>query len=181
MVGCWRCTFPSIHLFISSSRSVVRGAVICGVLRGCLCVWCVVWCVWCVWCVVWCWCVLCGVCVVWCVGVVVWGGVYVCVFWCIFSFFSQFTSFFFLLSLSFFSSFLPLSSFPLFSLPLLLLSSLIATAANFEAFECDLAHGKCTAVGSLPPPLFSPPPFSPSSLSTKKSEGTFLFQVYFWR
>ena len=27
------------------------------------------------------------------------------------------------------------------------------TAANIEAFECDLAQGKCTAVGSLPPPL----------------------------
>ena len=49
-------------------------------------------------------------------------------------------------------------------LPLPLLSSLLATkhygknrstntAANIEAFECDLAQGKCTAVGSLPPPL----------------------------
>ena len=38
------------------------------------------------------------------------------------------------------------------------------TAANIEAFECDLAQGKCTAVGSLPPPL-------PSLL--KKKEETF--------
>ena len=56
MVGCWRCTYPSIHFFVSRSRSVV---------------WCVVWCVcgvlwWCgvvVCCVVvlwWCVCVVCG-------------------------------------------------------------------------------------------------------------------------
>ena len=55
-------------------------------------------------------------------------------------------------------------------LSLFLLSSLLATkhygknrstntAANIEAFEFDLAQGKCTAVGSLPPsPLFSPSP-----------------------
>ena len=23
MVGCWRCTYPSIHFFVSRSRSVV--------------------------------------------------------------------------------------------------------------------------------------------------------------
>ena len=51
-------------------------------------------------------------------------------------------------------------------LSLFLLSSLVATkhcgknrstnkAANIEAFECDLAQGKCTAVGSLPPLLSS--------------------------
>ena len=40
------------------------------------------------------------------------------------------------------------------------------TAANIEAFECDLAQGKCTAVGSLPPPLPSP------SNAQKKREGT---------
>ena len=28
MVGCSRCTYPSIHLCISRSRSVVRGAVV---------------------------------------------------------------------------------------------------------------------------------------------------------
>ena len=75
-----------------------------------------------------------------CVGVVWWCGVSFCVFF-LFSLSS-------LLSLSCSRSFFLFSSF-------LLLSSLLATAANFEAFECDLAHGKCTAVGSLPPPLSS--------------------------
>ena len=37
-------------------------------------------------------------------------------------------------------------------------------AANIEAFECDLAQGKCTAVGSLPPPL-------PSLLPPRKLRG----------
>ena len=46
------------------------------------------------------------------------------------------------------------------------------TAANIEAFECDLAQGKCTAVGSLPPPL--PSLLPPSSLPHReKREGTF--------
>ena len=71
-------------------------------------------------------------------------------------------------------SFLLLSSLPLF-----LLSSLLATkhcgknrstntAANFEAFECDLAHGRCTAVGSLLPPLPSLLPSLPLLLLLKK-------------
>ena len=130
------------------------------------------------WCVVlvlvsgvWWWCcVLCGV-LCWCC--VVSGGVYFCVFLC---FFSQFSSFSFLLSLFPSSLFFPLLS----SLPLFLLSSLLTTkqcgknrstntAANFEAFECDLAHGRCKAVGS-PSPLSSPlpPPFSPSPPQKKR-------------
>ena len=44
------------------------------------------------------------------------------------------------------------------------------TAANIEAFECDLAQGKCTAVGSLPPPLPSLLPSPPSLLKKKKEE-----------
>ena len=71
------------------------------------------------------------------------------------------------------------------SLPLFLLSSLLATkhdgknrsnntAANIEAFECDLAQGKCTAVGSLPPPLPASPPLL-------KKKGDFLLQEYFRR
>ena len=54
------------------------------------------------------------------------------------------------------------------------------TAANIEAFECDLAQGKCTAVGSLPPPLPSlPPPSSllpPSLPHREKREGTFCYR-----
>ena len=49
------------------------------------------------------------------------------------------------------------------------------TAANIEAFECDLAQGKCTAVGSLPPPLPSLLP-SPPLLAHKKKEGTFFYR-----
>ena len=141
----------------------------CGVLRVCVCgVLC------------WCWCsclvvVLCGV--VWC-GVV-WC-VFLCFFVLFFSCFSQCFSFSFLLSLSFSLSFFLLSSLPLF-----LLSSLLATkhygknrstntAANIEAFECDLAQGKCTAVGSLPPPLPSLLPSPP--LLFKKKEETFYYR-----
>ena len=168
-------------LFVSRSRSVARCVV-----------WCVVCGVWCGWCVVlvlvsggggggvvW---VLCGG-VVWC-GLV-WS-VFLCLFM-FFLFFSQFSSFSFLLSL-----FLSSLSFPssllsplLSSLPLFLLSSLLATkhcgknrstntAANFEAFECDLAHGRCTAVGSLPPPLPSLLPSLPPLV--KKKEGTFYYR-----
>ena len=86
------------------------------------------------------------------------------------------TFLFLALSLSFFSL---LSLFSLLSSLPPLLSSLLAikhcgknrstnTAANFEAFECDLVHGRCTSVGSLP----LPPPFSPSP-PQKKEEGTF--------
>ena len=82
-----------------------------------------------------------------------------------------------------------MSSLPL-PLPLPLLSSLLATkhcdeyrstntAANFEAFECDLAHGRCTAVGSLPPSLPSLLPSLP--LLLKKRRGNFLLQEYFRR
>ena len=156
MVGCSRCTYPSIHLFVSKSRSVVRGAVVCCVcMRVLCCVVCVCWC-WSLVVVVWCGVVWCGV---------VWYGVYFFVFSL---FFSQ-LYFSFALSLSFFS----------------LLSSLLATkhygknrstntAANIEAFECDLAQGKCRAVGSLPPPLPSLLPSPPPLL--KKEEETFYYR-----
>ena len=137
-----------------------RGVAWCGVV-WCGVVWCgVVWCgvVWCgvVWCgVVWCGVVWCGV--VWC-GVVWCGVVSFCVvFFSLFSL-NSFLSLSCSLSLSFFS----------------LLSSLLS-AANIEAFECDLAQGKCTAVGSLPPSsLFSLPP-------QKKNGVNFLLQEYFQR
>ena len=133
------------------------------VLCGCVLCWCWRWCL-----VVVVLCVVYMLCVVWVVCVFV--------FLCCFTFFSQFSSLSFLLSL------FPSSLFSLLSsLPLPLLSSLLATkhcgknrstntAANFEAFECDLAHGRCTAVGSLPPPLSLPPPFSPSPPQKKKKK-----------
>ena len=142
-------------------------------LLGCCCV-VVVLCV-----VVWC-CVVCGVCVVLCCVVlvcgvwvcgccVVWCGV-VCIFVSFFNF-SQFSSFSFLLfSLSFFSLLPSLLS----SLALFLLSSLLATAANFEAFECDLVQGRCTAVGSLPPSLPSLLPLS----SSKKRRKLFITGIF---
>ena len=132
---------------------------------------------------------------VWCgAGVVGCGAV-----WCIFVSFC--VVFLFFLSILFFlflalslSLFLSSLFFPLFSLlsslPLFFHSSLLATkhngknrstntAANTEAFECDLAQGKCTAVGSLPPPLPSLLPSPPPLL--KKKRGNFLLQEYFRR
>ena len=129
-------------------------------------------------------------CVVCCVLVFGGGGVVCCVvccvvvwWWCVlfFCYFSQFSSFSFLLSL-FPSLFFPCS---LFSSSFFLLYSLLATkhcgknrstntAANFEAFECDLAQGKCTAVGSLPSSLLS-------LSSSSKKVGNFLLQEYFRR
>ena len=125
---------------------VCMRVLLCGVLRG---VWCVV-CVSGVLC--WCWC--------WCC-VVVW-----CVFLCFSIFLSDLFFLFLALTLSFFSL---LSS---------LLSPLLATkhcgknrptntASNFEAFECDLAHGRRAAVGPLPPPLSSPLPSLPPLLNKK--------------
>ena len=159
------CAVCGVLLFVCVH--VVLCRCVCCVLCGCVLCWC--WCLVVV--------VLCCVGVVCCVG-----GVCVCVFClflCCFAFFSQFSSFSFLLSL--FPSSLYLSFFSLLSsLPLPLLSSLLATkhcgknrstntAANFEAFECDLAHGKCTAVGSFPPPFTSLLPSLP--LLLKKMEG----------
>ena len=77
MVGCWRSTYPSIHFFVSRSRSVVRGAVVCVVFVVC-CVGVGVWSCWC--------CVLC-VLVCWC-------GVVWSVVWSLFSLFSLFSSVF---------------------------------------------------------------------------------------
>ena len=168
MVGCWRCTYPSIHFF--------RLKITVGCPRCCgVCCVCGVLC--------WCWCLVVVVlCVVW----------VVC--FCVFVLFCFFFSILFFLFLALSLSFFLLSSFPLLSslfsllssLPLPLLSSLLATkhcgknrstntAANFEAFEGDLAHGRCTAVGSLPPSLSSLLPFSPSP-PKKKDEGTFRYR-----
>ena len=75
MALCSRCTYPSIHFFVSRSRSVVWcvhvacvARVVCCVLYVCVhVVLCVVVCV-CVWCCVWwCVCVCCGGACVWCV------------------------------------------------------------------------------------------------------------------
>ena len=123
--------------------------------------WCGVWCVvvGCVGVVWWCWCVLWCV-VVCCVGVVV----CILVSFCVFFSFSLSS----ILSLACSRSFFFSSFF--------LLSSLLATAANFEAFECDLAHGKCTAVGSLPPP---PSSFLSLPSSKKKKREHFYYRNIF--
>ena len=129
----------SLTKTLSRSRSVVWCVHVACVVCG-LCVfmwWLCVWCWWCVymWCCVWCW-LFCGLCVyMWCC-VVVCGEAWHTLF--------------------------PLALALVLSL--FLLYSLLATkhngknrstntAANIEAFECDLAQDKCTAVGSLPPPL----------------------------
>ena len=179
-VGCLTSTYPSIHVGTPSrSRSVD----------------------WCVGCVCTCG-VVCGVGGVCCFVVVV----RVCVVcgeaWhtlslsCSLSFLFYFPfafPFFFFLIFIFSLLFLFLFLLLLLLLALalaLFLSPLLATkqygknrstntVANIEAFECDLAQGKCTAVGSLPPPLPSLPPFSPSHPQKKK--GNFLLQEYFRR
>ena len=71
MVGRPRCTCPSIHFFVSRSRSVARRARV----QAFVCV-CAVSGVWCVMCGVW-WCV-CGVCACSVVVCIVHGGV-----WCV--------------------------------------------------------------------------------------------------
>ena len=195
-VGCRLCTCPSIHYFVSRSRSVVdcaRVQIFTFLLTKTLSrsrsvVWCVVWCVvFCVymWCCVWC---VCGVCALFCCG----GACVVCVV--------KLGTLSLLLSLiplifPFRFPFLFLSSFSCSSslalsltlalalvISLFLLSLLFSppntmernrstnTAANIEAFECDLAQGKCTAVGSLPPPLPSLLLFSLPSSKKKKRE-----------
>ena len=52
------------------------------------------------------------------------------------------------------------------------------TAANFVAFECDVAQGKCTAVGSLPSSSPLPPPFSPSPPLKKKERDLFITGIF---
>ena len=161
-------TNPSIHF--SLDEDTLKSAVVCVVCVVC-CVgvgvgvwwWC---CVLCVWCVFWCFCVV------------------------LLFFFNSLLSLSRSLSLSFSLSSLPLLS-SLFCLLFLFFFSLLFatkhcgknrstnTAANFEAFECDLAHGRCTAVGSLPPSLSSLLPSLP--LLLKKRRGNFLLQEYFRR
>ena len=63
-----------------------------------------------------------------------------------------------------------------------LFSSRHQTLLNFEAFACDLAHGRCTAVGYLLSSSPLPPPFpSPSNAQKKNERGNFLLQEYFRR
>ena len=197
MVGCWRCTYPRIHFFVSRSRSIVDCARVQEftflltktLSRSRSVVWCVhVACWWCVGCCV----VVVRVCGVW------WS---LALSLSLSLVLSPSTSLSLSLSLSFFLSYLSFSLFFFFFLFVLLLLlllllllfflffllySLLATkhygknrstntAANIEAFECDLAQGKCTTVGSLPPPLPSLLP----SLLLKKREGTFNYRNIF--
>ena len=55
------------------------------------------------------------------------------------------------------------------ALSFLLLSSYLCSLFS-SSFECDLAHGRCRTVGSLPPL-----PFLPSLPSTKKKKEEFFF------
>ena len=183
MVGCWRCTYPSIHLSPDEDTLMITvGCLVCGV------VW---W---------WCVCVVCGE---------AWRTLSLSLllslsflfafpffFSLIFLFLSSFFFFFFSCSFSYcscscsfsFSSFFRLPFYSLFSS--LLFSSLHAnkhctkhTASNFEAFECDVAHGTFIATANelhgmfqpllLPPLLLSLLPSLPLLLK-KKREGLFI-------
>ena len=185
IVGCPRCTYPSIHLFVSKPRSVVRGAVVCCVHEGV--VWCVAWCVWCVVLVlvlvfgggvVWC-------CVVWC-GVV-WCGVYLCLFVLFFLFFLS-IFFLFLLVLSLSLSFFSILSSLLSSLFSSAFSSLFSSRHQTLWKEPINQHGgqhrgiwMWSGAGQVHSSRFSPsssplpPPFSPSPPQTKEEE-TFYYR-----
>ena len=52
----------------------------------------------------------------------------------------------------------------------LFLSFSLAPSLTLEAFGCDLVQSKCTAIGSLPPPLPSLLPSPPPLLKKKKRE-----------
>ena len=203
MALCSRCTYPSIHFFVSRSRSVVWcvhvACVVCGLcVHVVLCVVLVVCVCCCVVVVVVCVLLCCGGACVWCV--VKLGTLSLSLSLAL----SPSSSLSLSLSLSFSLLSFCFSSFSFSSylapsltlalalvLSLFLLYSLLATkhygknrsyntAANIEALECDLAQGKCTAVGSLPPPLPSLLP-SPPLPSLKKKRGNFLLQECFWR
>ena len=163
-VGCLTSTYPIVHVETPSrSRSVVW-CVLCVHVACVVCVWCV----WCVGCVCTCG-VVCGVWVVGCVWVVCVHVVLCCVVvvcvWCVMGL-GALSLLFSLLPLLF--PFLFLSSFSFYLAPSLTLA--------LAAFECDLVQSKCTAIGSLPPPL--PHPFSPSP---PQKRGTFSLQEYFRR
>ena len=154
-VGCLWSTYPSIHFSLDEDTlEITVGCLVYGVLCF-VCVHVVL-------------CVVLVVCVLLCCG-----GAHV---WCVVRFgtlslsLALFSSLFRFFLLSLFFSLLFLFLFLLLLLLLLLLLFLFFfslsssrhqstnTAANIEAFECDLAKGKCTAVGSIPPPFSSSPP-----------------------
>ena len=168
MVGCWRCTYPSIRFF--PLKITVGCPRCCGVLFvhegvvSCCVVWCVAWCVWCV-----------VLVVVWCVCCV--GGECCVVFlFSVNSLRSLSCSLFFLL-LSFFLSSCPLL-FSLFSL----LSSLFSSRHQTVWKESINQHngqlrGIWMSSRFSPSPSPLPPPFSPSPPQKRDS----LLQEYFRR
>ena len=214
-VGCRLCTCPSIHFSLDEDTlKITVGCLVwwCGVVCGVVCV-CVVCCggvLWWVCCggvcvvVLW-WCVC-----VWCV--VKLGTLSLsCSLSFLFSFplffsYLSFSLFFFLFffscsfsyscscSCSFsFSSFFFLPFYSLFSsLPFTPTNTVQSTdqqtrRPNFEAFECDVAHGTFIATANelhgVFPPLLLPPLLSsllPPS-HTQKKERDFLLQEYFRR
>ena len=177
----------SLTKTLSRSRSVVWCVhVACGVLCVCACGVCGVWvvCVHVVLCVLFC----CGGACVWCV--VKLGTLSLSLalspssslslslslsFSLLSLFFSLLFLFLFLLLLLlllllFFLSLFLLSLSPLLATKHYGKNRSTNTAANIEAFESDLAQGKCTAVGSLPPPL---PSLLPSPPPLLKKKGNF--------
>ena len=134
-------------------------------------------------------CVVCGLCVyMWCCVCVVCGEAWhtLSLFFSLFTLLSSLLSFVSssYLYLLFFFFFFFSSSFSCSCSCSFSFSSLSSsrhqstnTAADIEAFECDLAKDKCTAVGSLPPPLPSLLPSPPPLLKNKK-RGNFLLQEY---
>ena len=159
-----------------------------------------------VWCVVWCVVGVCGV-LWWCVVVVCCGGA--CV-WCVvklgtlsllFSLLPLLFPFLFLsylsfslapslvlalvLSLSLLSSFLPSrhSSLLFPSRQQTLYKALINnhTASNFEAFECDVAHGTFIATANVTHVTILPPSSLLPPSHIQKKRGNFLLQEYFRR
>ena len=194
-VGCLTSTYPSIHFFVTRSRSVACGAHIRAftflltktLSRSRSVVWCVhvVLCVVLVVCVLLC-CVCCVCCCVVCAVCVVCGVCSVCCMCCVcrsfpFAFPFFFSLFFLFLFLLLLILLLLLLLFFLFFFSILFSPTKhygknrsTNTAANIEAFECDLAQGKCTAVGSLPPPPLAS--VLPHSHTQKKKRELFYYR-----
>ena len=203
MVGCWRCTYPSIHFFVSRSRSVVDCARVQAftflltktLSRSRSVVWCVV--VVCCGGVLW-WCVV----VVCCGGVLWWCVVVVRVCGCVVKFgtLSLSCSLSFLFSFPFFFSliFLFLSSFSysyffLFLLLLLLILLLFFLFPFFLSSSLLLTllflslHAKGTFIATanelhgMFPPLLLPPLLSsllPPSHTQKKGRDLFITGIF---
>ena len=180
---CRLCTCPSIHFSLDEDTlKITVGCLVCVYVVLCVGFW---WCVCVCFLLWWCLCVVCGE---------AWHTLSLLLsllpllfpfrfpflflsylYFSLFFFFFFFScSFSYSCSCSCYFSFSSLS--PLLATKHYGKNQSTNTAANIEAFECDLAQGKCTAVGSLPPPLPSLLPSPPPLLKKRKLFITGIFR-----